>query len=410
MAAPIWALKLLYGCTAFAQMLLLRFVTTYFFHMGLDQISIGVLQAVRPAAAFTGELCWAWIVEHQGGFRRTVLSANVVGVTLFACIPLVGADFVTILILYGAASFCVTWMGLRDSRVLATLKAQGCDDGEFGRIRKFAAVGWGASGLISGPLQDAIGREAMFGTFVVFQAFAMLIIAFLPLDEPAAKQEEDLKTPSEANGRQGFFAFLRTGWILLFFGNLLAYGVCASAVETYLFVYLLKDFPAANDTLIGTTLAMMTLTELPVFHFADKILSFGFVRVFTACHWIFALRCVLYAILPQAHPWLVLAIEPLHGLTFAAMWASAVDFGRKYAPEGKAARFQALTSGLYFQLAFGLGALVWGPVMKSTGFPRGYCCCAALVAVWSAFYNAAQCRLTARGDSGDGLSEGLLKS
>lgn len=402
MTTPVWGFKLLYGCSAFGQMLLIRFVTPYFVHTGFDVIAIGVLMAVRPCASFAGEMCWANIVERGGGFRRTVLPANTIGVVLFACIPLAGSNFLAALALYAGASFTVSWTGLRDARVIATLKRQGADDGEFGRIRLFTALGWGTSGLVGGVLQDHVGTHAMFGTFVLFQCAAMGLYVVLPLEEPPSAS-------GPPPGWKGLIDFVKLGWVGLFLANLFVYGFCASAVETYLFVYLLKDFPTASDTLVGSTLAMMTLLELPVFHFSTRILQLGIPRVMTACHLLFALRCVLYAVLPASHPWWVLWIEPLHGLTIATMWVTAVDFGRRYAPEGLGARFQALVSGLYFQLAFGAGAICWGPFMKSAGYRTGYCVCVGVVLTWCLIFNIVRSKVGNPGDSSN-LSEGLLKS
>jgi len=196
--------------------------------------------------------------------------------------------------------------------------------------------------------------------------------------------------PRKLESKEGFFETLRTGWVALFYANLLMFGICMSAVETFLFVYLLNDFPSASDRLIGSTLAMMTVTELPVFQYWRKVSNLGFVRTFTLNHVVLAVKCTLYSVLPKSHPWLVLAIEPLHGFTFAVMWLAAVDFGQCYAPAACKQRFQGLTSGVYFQLSFFCGALIWGPVMKAVGFRSGYILAACVTIAWSVLWNIAQ--------------------
>jgi len=287
---------------------------------------------------------------------------------------------------YGLASFCFAWTGLRDSSVMTTLKNHNYEDAVYGQVRKFAAIGWGCSGLVSGFMADNFGQTAMLCVFVAGQIVCLMLIWFIEWESPSKKPETQLDTEKAA--AVSISTVLRSPWIFIFFANLLAYGVAASAVETYLFVFLLKEFQGSNDMLIGTTLATMTITELPVFEYGDQIVKrLGFINVFSACHIVFSLRCMLYSMLPSTNPWLVLLIEPLHGLSFALMWLAAVDFGRQFAPQSCKARFQGLVGGTYFQLASVVGSLMWGSLIAEFGFRTCYIINAFAVLAWSLLYN-----------------------
>ena len=37
------------------------------------------------------------------------------------------------------------------------------------------------------------------------------------------------------------------------------------------------------------------------------------------------------------HPWAVLFIEPLHGITYAVMWSASASYAHQVAPEGMGA-------------------------------------------------------------------------
>ena len=108
------------------------------------------------------------------------------------------------------------------------------------------------------------------------------------------------------------------------------------------------------------------------------------------CHLIFAVRCILYAVLPRSYPFTVLIVEPLHGITFAMMWSVSVEYGKRIAPIGSEATMQALLSGLYYKLAIGIGSSFWGVVtaQRHLGFRKSYFACACLQIVWSLFWNA----------------------
>lgn len=399
MTTALWPFKVLYVLHSGCQMMLLRFITTYFVHIGLDTTSIGYLNAMRPLASFVGEVLIASVVDHLHCFRATVLVFNSLGVALFLCMPL-ATSFSQILAVFGLSMLGVSWMGLRDARVLATLDKQGRGS-EFGQVRKFAAVGWGASGLVVGQLQDCLGKFAIFGAFAGTEAVLMLFICFLPMEPPARAQNAEDKT--------SLLSTLRTADVLLFYSNLFAYGFCASLVEIYLFVFLLRDFSGSSDALAGCTLVVMTLSELPVFQYADRLMGHGYAPVQVFCQWVFALRCLLYAALPASKPWMVLLVEPLHGMTFAAMWASSVEFGRRMAPAGCAARFQAITNGIYFQASFGVGSLFWGHFAAAEGYRPAYRVDALLVVSWGILWGLVMLRRAKASTKTAELARGLLE-
>jgi len=133
----------------------------------------------------------------------------------------------------------------------------------------------------------------------------------------------------------------------------------------------------------------MVVAELPVFHYAEKLIAHGFVPIYTACHLLMALRCILYSQLPAQLPWVVLLIEPFHGVTFAAMWAASVEYGRREAPFGCRGRIQAIISGTYFQMSQALGSTLWGCVIDVVGFRSSYQICAASLLAWCLVWNLA---------------------
>merc|ERR1719436_1593125 len=101
-------------------------------------------------------------------------------------------------------------------------------------------------------------------------------------------------------------------------------------VETFLFIFLLRDFTGTSKFLLGSTVAIMCLFELPVFYYVDRLFTrVQLTTLLSCCHCVFALRCLLYVIIPRNIPSLVLLVEPLHGLTFGMMWATAVEYGKR---------------------------------------------------------------------------------
>ena len=65
-----------------------------------------------------------------------------------------------------------------------------------------------------------------------------------------------------------------------------------------------------------------------------------------------ALRFLGYSLL--SNPWVVLVIEPLHGVTFGIMWAAASTYAAMIAPPGMSATIQGLVSGVHFGIGVSL--------------------------------------------------------
>mmetsp|Transcript_60405 Transcript_60405/g.152925 ORF Transcript_60405/g.152925 Transcript_60405/m.152925 type:complete len:179 (-) Transcript_60405:52-588(-) len=166
-------------------------------------------------------------------------------------------------------------------------------------------------------------------------------------------------------------------------------------VENFLNVFLLQDFVGTPTVLIGLATAMMCAFEIPVFKYIGRLWQngrFGAVTVLMAAEALLAVRCLLYAALPRSQPWLVLLVEPLHGLTFAGMWCATVEYARQLAPPGTEAKMQALVNGLFYQISFAAGSLLWGFLVqrppRGLGFTRCFLLDAALICFWLVAWGA----------------------
>lgn len=236
---------------------------------------------------------------------------------------------------------------------------------------------------MGGYLMDSFGINVMFASFSVLLTITTIVI----LTQYPARGAKRSRPAGDIQARS--FCSFEVVW---FFCNLFIYGMNMALVETFLFIFLLRDFVGATSFLLGSTIAVMCLFEMPVFFYVDRL--FGRLQLTTLlsfCHFVFALRCVLYVSLPRNYPMLVLLVEPLHGITFAVMWSTAVEYGKRLAPAGSEAKMQALINGLYYQLAIGVGSSIWGYLTelppKGIGFPASFLSAAAVMITWSFIWN-----------------------
>lgn len=396
---PLWALKAIYFVSIGANACLFRFIAVFYHQIGFDNAQIGFLQLCNPWVTFAGSLGWAAVCDHVGEYKRVLIFSNLVGGVFICCllVPAVQAHFLTVLacVLVGAA-FLASRAGVTDALTLAVVREYeqfklerglGADEApcqpSYGEQRLWGAAGYGTFALLSGVLTDILGDGAMFAGFGACLAVTITIIT-TQLPSSSGRKA----AASAANGGGSFVTFD----LVWFFANLLVYGAHMALVETYLFVYLLRDFQNTSRKLLGCSVAVMCTFELPVFFYIRRLIDrVPLTLLLSACHAVFALRTFAYSMLPYDYPWMVLLVEPLHGITMAAMWSCSVEFGRRLAPAGAEAKMQAVVAGAYYRVACGAGNFAWGfftkPPPAGYGFVAAYRLATATILAWSLLWN-----------------------
>merc|ERR1712032_240900 len=172
--------------------------------------------------------------------------------------------------------------------------------------------------LISGQIIDMCGLPFIFIGFAALQAVnIVIVIVWLP---PPKRRQEGSEHNGETQSCGSFLKLLSRFDIIWFFINLLQYGLAMSLVENFLLVFLLQDFNNTPKILLGASVAMMCAFEVPVFKYIGSTWSryrISLTTILIVCQAVLVSRCLLYTLLPASQPWLVLLIEPLHGVTFA---------------------------------------------------------------------------------------------
>jgi hypothetical protein len=119
--------------------------------------------------------------------------------------------------------------------------------------------------------------------------------------------------------------------MLVFLFEMLCMGAGVALVERLLFVYVEAPVSggglAGSTTLCGLSVGVTVLFELPIFTFTDTLLRVpGRNGLFLLAMAAYAARTYGYTVLTHDSRFWLLALELLHGVTFASLWISAVDF------------------------------------------------------------------------------------
>jgi hypothetical protein len=223
----------------------------------------------------------------------------------------------------------------------------------YGAHRLYGAVSWAAMNPLLGYLAD---RSGGWGATVPFAFAAALLTAFAGrnvilettpaapdyeavLEEDAARVDGDgfehvtnpdigaqPPPPPEQTPRRALLALTSSPKLFAF--TLAAFSLAAgmSIVEALSFSFFSSAL-GASPTLEGFTVVVTVLFEIPLFHFADRLLArFGAAPLQCVAMLSYATRVVGYTLVPR--PWMILLLEPLHGVTCVrASDASAKNLG-----------------------------------------------------------------------------------
>ncbi len=317
---------------------LIPFLALYYHDLGLTGRQIGLLTGIVPLITMVGAAAWGAFADATGRHHLLLLTA-IGGLWLaIAAMTQVStfAQLIPLVCLY--AVFIAPLVPLIDNSVMARLGEQ---RQEYGRVRVWGSYGWGIAALIIGVIIQHQGLLAAFPTYLVL----MIILFFVGVRLPVRGGHTGEPV------RHGLRRLFTNRQWLLFTIVALVEGMTLGIFLNYLFLYL--EALGASNMVMGLSLTFATLSEIPVFLYARRLLArWGapFVLMLSLAGTV--IRAFAYVFMTA--PWQVLPISLLHGPTFAAMWAAGVAYADEIAPPGLGATAQ----GLFNSAVLGLGAAV----------------------------------------------------
>eukprot|EP00057_Strongylocentrotus_purpuratus_P002083 XP_003723809.1 PREDICTED: major facilitator superfamily domain-containing protein 6 [Strongylocentrotus purpuratus] len=264
-----------------------------------------------------------------------------------------------ILVLFSRTFMCTTSPILHSTTM--ELLQQKHDD--FGKQRIWGAFGWGAFSLISGILIDHYARYspknlAYFDpAFYLFLAFMLASVVF------ATFIVFPLQTSVKAQC-QSIPRLIRKPEILGFLVTVCILGMGFGVIGTFLFLYLQELH--ASHTLMGLTLTITCIAEIPFLFVSNRVIRFtGHIGALCFSLFCYTVRFLGYSLI--TNPWAVIPFELLHGITYGLSWAACTSYANQNAPPGLAMTLQAVFTSVHMGFGKGLGTLLGGLVYDRFG-------------------------------------------
>ncbi len=199
---------------------------------------------------------------------------------------------------------------------------------EFGHQRLFGAISWGVAAPLAGLLYERIAlRWGLLMTLVgSLSVTACMVVSALSSRREGAVAAAAISHEPRVPVLEALKAARLRWQQWAFFAAALFAGFSNSSIGTFLFLHL-QDL-SGSSTLMGLAVLLMIVSEIPFMYYSQAIVArigtFSCVLLGLAAH---CLRCLGYQWLGAGLSlWFVLAIEPLHGVTFGVFYSACVSY------------------------------------------------------------------------------------
>lgn len=203
--------------------------------------------------------------------------------------------------------------------------------------------------------------------------------AGVAVDDVPGLEDEDEQEQTFSEFMRFLFSHMDS---LAFLFTMTCLSVGTVLVEGLYFLYL--DNIGSSHTLLGISVAVTVIFEIPLFFYGDALSNRFSGRSLMLMGMAFYVVRVLYYTL-ITDPWMVLLVEPLHGVTFSFVQMAAVLEMSRLAPPNLQTTAQSVLS-VARMVGSVIGTVGGGIVMEKAGAPTAYRAAAVLIAASALFY------------------------
>ena len=323
---------------------------------GFSPSSVGLLASLNPLATLLIVPPVAYFCDKYQK-NSTIVFIGSLASALLLLIITISVDQPTI----AAATLCFCIVStpvdpLLDQHTMAMLPPD--RKNEWGSARVFGAYGWGVGAPLASQLITIVGWPVLAVQYAAGRAanvFCVLTGKVHSRPEPTGVKYFEVLSFVLGHHR-----------MLLFLVCVCFMGMGYVFIATFLFLFL--QSLGAPDLLLGLSISMTVLVEIPLFmhsswihqHFTDR-------QLFAASMIGWSARVTGYSFL--TNPWVVLVLEPFHGFTFGCMWLAGVHYCQKTFPKSLSTSAFGFLHASAFGIGPFLGNIVGGQMYELMG-PR----------------------------------------
>ncbi|HVN53529.1 MAG TPA: major facilitator superfamily domain-containing protein 6 [Anaerolineaceae bacterium] len=331
---------------------LIPYLNLFYRRLGIPDPLIGILAGLGPLTSIIAGPLWGGLADALHIHRR-ILPAMILATLPCAAAISVQREFSGLALAGLAFGMCISpVVPLADNAVIQYL---GSDRSDYGRLRLWGSIGWALLAWIAGLLIERLGMGAGFVLYIGGMAFCAWVALRLPAPARAVDAPPFWVSLRKLSGSRPWLVFLAAIFLV---------GISNSALQNFLSLFI-KDL-GAGESFFGLILALASFSEVPVFFLSSRWLRrFGPRALIAFAMTIYGLRVLTLAAIHQ--PLWVIPVALLHGLSFSALWTSAVNYAAQLAPPHLGATAQSTLTGVMFGVATAVGAFGGGWLYGQSG-------------------------------------------
>lgn len=346
-----------------------NFIAVYYQDLGFSKAQIGTLQSLPPICLLIGSPLWGALSDYFQRQRTIHLFTVIVSTILMYSLRFIRSFEVMCVVMFIASLHSSPGTSLLDQVVLDLLDRVG---GAYGKQRLFGSVGYGVGAYLTGQFITSFDINWIFIVHLIFALLSVYVLMYHlpPLQVTTTTRKASSSSSSSwSSSFQNGIRQLRSKpdvlclFLVIFFMGLM-FGVISSFLPLYLY-----NLSHRDARIVGIAICCATLSELPAFFFADKILHrCGTTIVLFLSIVGYVLRVSYYSVV--TNPWTVLPFEFLHGITFSLSWAASTNYVYRASTPGTDGTMMGLLSAMLNGFGKGLGTMVGGWIYNRYGAVR----------------------------------------
>lgn len=310
------------------------FLGPYYRHLGLSGAQVGLLSAVPPLAIALLAPIWGTAADRRGIHRR-VLRIVIPPAIAVSLLLTQASGFLAIFALIALwAALMAPVAPILDSYAITISDAHGQS---YGRLRFWGTLGYMLSVVLVGWWMRTAPHNAFL--FVYVALLACLLLSTMGL--PRSQNKANTAGPRIQTNLVALLRRQPALALLLVVSFLVAIGM--STLGNFFGIYITEL--GGTSAQIGIANAVLALSEIPIMLGAGWLQrKLGDPRLILLALAAYLARFILYSLAPSAN-WII-AIQPLHGLSFAVYLVASIRLVYVLAGKDQAATAQSLLASV----------------------------------------------------------------
>lgn len=328
---------------------------------GLDAGAIALVTAAPLFVRIAAAPALAAGADATGDRRRAILLLGWLGLAASLALPAAGGLWSILVVALLMALASTGMMPLSETIAMAAVRRHGLD---YGRMRLWGSLSFVVAGFVAGWAVERIGAWTVAWLLVVGAGLTLATALALPREERATEDggTGSVRAPPWRPGAAAAHCFTRP--FLLFL--LAAGGVQSAHAVFYTFGVLHWRAQGIGTTTAGVLWAIGVAVEVGLFAVSGAVVRRVGAERLIAAGAVAAL--VRWAAMGFDPPLAVLVpLQALHGLTFAAAHLGAVHYIAARVPAQHAGTAQGLYAAVASGIGMGLATLAAGPLYAAAG-------------------------------------------